>query len=118
MHPVRDINTGNQFFVENALNVILNGAGPGAPIPNPTKWDRYDYNDAQSNWNARLQPFGWWQQRYRPRPDDGLPPDALYVGGAVQDAMETTDSHLFGDWLSAIVQRQRDHEPSGLHRQR
>ncbi|MCC7144402.1 MAG: T9SS type A sorting domain-containing protein [Candidatus Eisenbacteria bacterium] len=98
-----DINTGNQFFVENALNVILNGAGPGAPIPNPTKWDRYDYNDAQSNWNAAFNRSVGGNNGIGLVQMMGYRQTLLYVGGAVQDAMETTDFTLFGDWLSAIV---------------
>ncbi len=45
-------NEGAQTVIEQALNVALNGAAPGTPIPNPTQWDRYDYLDAASNWNA------------------------------------------------------------------
>jgi len=45
-------NRGGQFYIENALNVVLNGASSGAPIPDPTTWDRYDYLDASSNWKA------------------------------------------------------------------
>ena len=42
-------------YVESALNVVLNGATPdSAAIPNPTVWDRYDYQDAQSSWHAPL----------------------------------------------------------------
>ncbi len=47
-------NLGAQAVIEQALNLALNGAAPGTPIPNPAPWDRYDYLDAASNWNAPL----------------------------------------------------------------
>jgi hypothetical protein len=47
-------NGGAQPYIENALNVVLNGAGTGAPIPDLTSWDRYDYLDASSNWHGTL----------------------------------------------------------------
>jgi hypothetical protein len=50
-------NRGAQFFVENALRTILNGEDPcieeeGCEIPKDRNWDRYDYLDGSSNWNA------------------------------------------------------------------
>lgn len=47
-------NGGAQYFVENALNVVLNGAAVNDPVPDPTTWDRYDYLDAASNWIAPM----------------------------------------------------------------
>lgn len=47
-------NTGAQYYIENALNVVLNGANVGDPVPDPTTWDRYDYLDAASNWCAPM----------------------------------------------------------------
>lgn len=50
-------NRGAQFFVENALQTVLGGADPclneeGCEIDKYRLWDRYDYLDASSNWNA------------------------------------------------------------------
>jgi len=47
-------NVGGQYYIENALNVVLNGAAVNDPIPDPTTWDRYDYLDATSNWCAPM----------------------------------------------------------------
>jgi hypothetical protein len=47
-------NRGAQGVIEAALNATLNGAAPGDPVPNPTSWDRYDYLDASTSWNAPL----------------------------------------------------------------
>jgi hypothetical protein len=48
-------NHGAQFYIENAMNRALNGAPQdSAAIPDPTSWDRYDYFDASSNWNAPM----------------------------------------------------------------
>lgn len=41
----------SRYALEHALNVVLNGAGPTDPIPNPTRWDRLDYGGC-SCWNA------------------------------------------------------------------
>lgn len=48
---------GGQIFIENALATILNGADPcitpdGCELPARPNWDRYDYGDACSCWNA------------------------------------------------------------------
>ncbi|MFN8547203.1 MAG: T9SS type A sorting domain-containing protein [Candidatus Eisenbacteria bacterium] len=46
------INAANsRYVIDHALNVVLNGAGPTDPIPNPTRWDRLDYGGC-SCWNA------------------------------------------------------------------
>ncbi len=50
-------NGGGQFYIENALRTILNGYAPcaveeGCRIPYDRNWDRYDYMDSSSNWNA------------------------------------------------------------------
>jgi len=50
-------NRGSQFFIENALATLLNDKAPcliedGCPIPPDRNWDRYDYSDGSSNWNA------------------------------------------------------------------
>jgi hypothetical protein len=47
-------NGGNYIIIENALNRVLMAAPPGAPIPDLTNWDRYDYADAASNWKPSL----------------------------------------------------------------
>lgn len=41
-----------QVIIEKALNIKINGLLETDPIPDPTNWDRYDYGDASSNWNA------------------------------------------------------------------
>ncbi len=98
-----DLNTGNQFYVENALNVILNGAGPGAPIPNPTKWDRYDYNDASSNWNAPMARSLGGNNGVNLVQLLGYRQIINYIGTSTSGSMETQDFTLFGDWMSAVV---------------
>jgi hypothetical protein len=50
-------NAGAQFYIENALRSLLNGYPPctdpsGCPIPQDRNWDRYDYLDSHTNWNA------------------------------------------------------------------
>ena len=98
-----DLNTGEQPYVERALNVVLNGAAFDAPVPNPTRWDRYDYNDASSNWNAPFaRPVGGnnginFVQML------GYRQVVLYTGNAQSGSMEFEDFHLMGDWLSAVT---------------
>lgn len=48
---------GAQFFIESALRTILNGEElctdeEGCEIPYERNWDRYDYGDPSTNWNA------------------------------------------------------------------
>ncbi|MFN8547838.1 MAG: FlgD immunoglobulin-like domain containing protein [Candidatus Eisenbacteria bacterium] len=98
-----DLNTGEQPLVESALNVVMNGAGPGDPVPSPTLWDRYDYNDASSSWNAPLA--------RRVLGNNGIPlygmlgyrQVLLYTGQAPAGSMEVADFTLFQDWLTALV---------------
>jgi hypothetical protein len=50
-------NRGAQFYIENALRTLLNGEElcleeEGCEIPKNRNWDRYDYLDGSSNWNA------------------------------------------------------------------
>jgi hypothetical protein len=45
-------NPSAQYIIEKALNIKVNGLLPTDPVPDPTRWDRYDYGDASSNWNA------------------------------------------------------------------
>jgi hypothetical protein len=47
-------NRGAQYFIEQGLNMALNGAGLGDPVPDPTSWDRYDYLEASSNYKAPI----------------------------------------------------------------
>jgi hypothetical protein len=49
---VNVVGSGTAAYIEPALNQLLNGAGPGASIPDPTMWDRYDHQDPTSNWEA------------------------------------------------------------------
>lgn len=98
-----DANTGNQFFVDNALNVALNGAAPGAPIPNPTRWDRYDYNDASSNWNAPMSRTIGGNNGVNLPQMLGYRQVIMYVGGSTSGAFETQDFTLISDWLTSVV---------------
>jgi len=47
-------NGGSQTYIENALNVVLNGNPPLSTVPDPTNWDRYDYENANTNGCAPL----------------------------------------------------------------
>lgn len=97
-----DLNAGSRYWMEHAFNVVLNAAGSGDPIPNPAPWDRYDYNDPSSNWNAPLaRSVGG---------NNGAPLSQLLgyrllvlSSGSVSDGMETEDFTLFGDWLSGVL---------------
>ena len=98
-----DLNTGEQSAVERALNVVLNGAAPSDPVPSLRPWDRYDYEDATSNWNAPLaRSVGG---------NNGLPliqlmgyrQIILYTGGVGVPAMVSADFALFSDWLSNMA---------------
>lgn len=95
-----DLNTGTQFFVEHALNQVMNGAGPGMPIPNPTTWDRYDYDDATSNWNAPLARLAAGNNGVSIGQLIFYRQIILCTDGAIYGAMETADFSLFDDWLS------------------
>lgn len=94
-----DLNSGDQRFVEPALNQVLNGAGLHDPIPSPTRWDRYDYNDATSSWNGLLAraPGGnngvsiWQLWGYRAI--------LLYAGGVGSGAFEPVELELLDEWL-------------------
>lgn len=90
-------------IVDQALNVALNGAAPGDPLPNLRRWDRYDYLDPTSNWNAPLARSA--------NGNNGLPVTQLLgyrtvilaTGTVEGPAMETRDFTLLSDWMSAIV---------------
>jgi hypothetical protein len=51
---VDSFNRGSQLWIENSLNVALNDLPSLSPVPDPTRWDRFDYMDASSNWNGPL----------------------------------------------------------------
>jgi hypothetical protein len=96
-------NNGSQFYIENALNVVLAGASSGDPIPDPAPWDRYDYFDASSNWNAPLF------RNIGGNAGASLPQmlgyraiivnNGLFSGGS----MEPRDWAGFRDWLTAVA---------------
>ena len=95
-----DLRAAERDPIEHALNMLLNGAGPSDPVPNPTRWDRYDYNDACSCWNAPLargvnsnNGVTIWQLL-------GYRQIVLYTGRATIGAMFTEDFTLFSDWLT------------------
>lgn len=104
VHPayfILDFERGAEPFVERALNVVLNGAAPEDPIPNPAPWDRYDYLD---NGGCHNVAFG--------RHDGGvggasfqqlLGYRAIIVSAGTADggAGEPSDFSVLSDWLTA-----------------
>jgi len=97
---------GSQLFIENALRTVLNGLDPcveaeGCAIPRDRNWDRYDYGDPSSNWNA---PF---VRGSVPGSNNGMTLNQilgyrtiLVNSGSLGDgAMQDEDFALFADWL-------------------
>ncbi|MFN8547839.1 MAG: FlgD immunoglobulin-like domain containing protein [Candidatus Eisenbacteria bacterium] len=98
-----DLNTGEQPVVESALNVVMNGAGPGDPLPNPTLWDRYDYDDASSSWNAPLARSTFGNNGLSLITMLGYRQVLLYTGRAPAGSMESADFDFLGDWISSLL---------------
>jgi hypothetical protein len=93
-------NAGAQVYIENALNVVLNGALMNDPIPDPTCWDRYDYMDASSNWNGPMyQMIGGNSGATIPQLL-GYKLIMVSLGTASQGSMEKRDWQGFQQWLS------------------
>ncbi|MBK8229635.1 MAG: T9SS type A sorting domain-containing protein [Candidatus Eisenbacteria bacterium] len=97
-----DLERGGRSEIENGLNEVLAGAAPGDPIPNPPLWDRYDYLDAESNWNA---PFA---RSVAGNNGVNVPQLVQYrqmilnTGTAPAGSMETDDFGLWGDWMGSL----------------
>ncbi len=98
-----DTNSGAQFYLENALNVVLNGAGSGAPIPDPTTWDRYDYNDASSNWNGPFYRMTGGTSGATIPQMLGYKLIMVSTGDASTGSLEPRDWQGFQQWLDAVV---------------
>ncbi|MFB3907538.1 MAG: FlgD immunoglobulin-like domain containing protein [Candidatus Eisenbacteria bacterium] len=101
------INYGAQFFIENALRTLLNDEDPcleqdGCRIPQDRHWDRYDYLDAASNWNA---PFA---RGIVNGSNNGMTLNQLLgyrailvnTGAYDSGSMEESDFQLFQQWLN------------------
>jgi hypothetical protein len=96
-------NGGSQFYIENALNVVLNNATSGGPIPDPTTWDRYDYMDASSNWNGPLyRMYGGTSGATIPQLL-GYKLIMLSTGDLGVGAMESRDWMGLQQWLDAVI---------------
>ncbi len=91
------------WYVQNALNVVLNGAGPGAPIPDPATWDRYDYQDASSNWHGPLFRNVGGNAGASMAQMLGYRMIMVTTGMFGSDCMEARDWMGFGDWLGAVA---------------
>ncbi len=95
-------NYGVQFYVENALNVLLNGATVNDRLPDPTSWDRYDYLDAASSWCAPMF-------RNTDGTSGGLVTHflgykfiAVNTGTFPTGTMRDRDWQGFGQWMNAV----------------
>lgn len=99
---VVDLDRGEQTRVEAALNVVLNGAAPNDPIPNPTRWDRYDYADATSSWNAPLARSTGGNNGMTTYEFGGYRQLVLLAGDAPVGSMEAPDFDLIQAWLEEI----------------
>jgi hypothetical protein len=97
---------GNQHYIEQALYSILNGTtldpnDEGREIPEDRNWDRYDYADASSNWNA---PFVrgavvWSNNGVTLSQILGYRTILLNTGTHGAGAMQDEDFQLFDQWL-------------------
>ncbi|MBD3160502.1 MAG: T9SS type A sorting domain-containing protein [Candidatus Eisenbacteria bacterium] len=101
-------NRGGQFYIENALRTVLNGLDPciveeGCEIPKNRNWDRYDYWDASSNWNA---PFA---RGVAAGSNNGMTVNQLLGYRAIllnngtlgDGSMQDEDFELFEQWLTS-----------------
>ena len=98
-----DLNTGTQAYVERALSNLIGDSRPKPETYNPAPWDRYDYADPGSNWNA---PFGRsvsGNNGVNLVQMLGYRMVLLSTGRQTAGAMETADFTLLSDWLTAIV---------------
>ncbi len=93
-------NGGAESGVENALHAVLNGAAPGEPIPDPTRWDRYDYLDASSNWNGPLYRMAGGNGGAAFEQLLGYHGILVSTGTAGVGAMEARDWVGFQQWLT------------------
>ncbi|MCC7142903.1 MAG: T9SS type A sorting domain-containing protein [Candidatus Eisenbacteria bacterium] len=95
-----DLQDGGRATIEDALNVALTGATPGSPIPALPRWDRFDYMDAASNWNAAFarsaggnNGIHYWQLR-------GYRQIVVHSGSLGAAGMEDRDFEFLDTWLT------------------
>ncbi len=109
-HPatlfVRGYGLQSRFYIENALRTILNGYAPctvetGCTIPYDRNWDRYDYRDASSNWNAPLArgPISGSNNGMTLNQMLGYRAILVSLGNYGGGAMQDWDFNLFDQWL-------------------
>jgi len=97
-----DLDTGDQDIVERALATILSATPPEAPIPNPANWDRYDYADASSNWNAPLARSAGGNNGGGLLHLLGYRAIVLHARSSNEATMESADFQLLSDWMTVI----------------
>ncbi len=95
-----------RMFIENALSTVLNGRDPcedpaGCEIPSDRNWDRYDYRDASSNWNAPFVRGSVSGSNNGMTLNQILGYRAIMVNTAIYDSgsMQDEDFALFDQWL-------------------
>lgn len=96
-------NRGSQTYIENALNIVLNGAGSGDPIPDPNSWDRFDYFDASSNWKPSFyRDFGAFNGLTIPQLLGYRA--VLFNSGTFDTGFgDTRDFQALQQWLEAVI---------------
>lgn len=95
-----DLDAGTQYYTEHALHAVLAGAPPANPVPNPSLWDRFDYQGADAAWSS---PFARLPGR-----SNGLPIEllrgyrylVLSTGSLSSPAMKPADFDLLSTWLT------------------
>ena len=96
-------NGGAQYYIEKSLNVALNGLTVADPVPDPTGWDRYDYMDASSNWNASMYRNSGGNNGMTIPQMLGYKLIMVSLGDAATGSMEPRDWQGFDQWLSSGV---------------
>jgi hypothetical protein len=97
---------GAQFFIENALRHVLNGYPSceeegGCPIPPDRNWDRYDYENATSNYNVAFarSPIAGSNNGLTLNQLLGYRSILVNTGSYGEGTMENVDFTLFDSWL-------------------
>ncbi|MCC7142017.1 MAG: T9SS type A sorting domain-containing protein [Candidatus Eisenbacteria bacterium] len=98
-----DLNTGNQGYVERALSNLVGDSRPDPDTYNPAPWDRFDYADPTSNWNAPLARSVNGNNGAGLVQFLGYRMVLLSTGRTTNGTMETPDFTMMSDWLTAIV---------------
>ncbi|MFN8547288.1 MAG: FlgD immunoglobulin-like domain containing protein [Candidatus Eisenbacteria bacterium] len=98
-----DLNTGNQAYVEKALSNLIGDGRPKPETYNPAPWDRYDYADPGSNWNAPMARSVNGNNGVNLVQFLGYRMVILSTGGQTAQGMETADFTMIDDWLTALV---------------